>query len=283
MLVCDVPVQFPTGPAEGGGGATSQNRDYRAERRVPILRLMDMRRAPVPLLVLALATGCGQAASEVAVVEQAAGPVVSCNGPDAAFPVGLLAGAPTDLAAGDEADGALLAELQDEQTFGGGEDPLPVTDWFRVVSRDEFAAWVRSPDMQTVVASVEFSRGGGDWQYLRSAPAGCPLRLFEPGVEFAPVSSATVQGAAVELQAESGSCVGGDGPTLDRVQVTETDTSVAVVVRLRPEASAAGDDVCAGVGFGLPVQVELQQPLGDRLLLDGSEIPAVQIMTDRTS
>ena len=100
---------------------------------------MDVTRAAVPLLVLALVTGCGQAASEVAMVEQAAGPVVSCGGPDAAFPVGLLTGAPTNLTAGDEADRALLAELQDEQTFGAGIDPLPVTDWFRVVSRDDFA------------------------------------------------------------------------------------------------------------------------------------------------
>jgi hypothetical protein len=247
-----------------------------------MLRLMNMKRAAVPLLVLALATGCGQA-SEVAVVEQAAGPVVSCSGPGAAFPVGLLTGAPTDLIAGDKADRALLAELQDEQTFGAGEDPLPVTDWFRVVSRDDFAAWVRSPDKETVVASVEFGREGGDWQYVRSAPAGCPLRLFEPGVEFAPVSSATVQGAAVELQASSGSCVGGDGPTLDRVQVTETDTSVAVVVRLRPERASGGSEACAGVGIAVPVQVDLKQPLGDRVLLDGSEIPAVQIATTLTS
>jgi hypothetical protein len=207
------------------------------KRRTPILRHMNVKRAAVPLIALTL-TACGQSASNVAVIDQAAGPVVSCGGAEAAFPVGLLTGSPTDLAIGDDADRALLAELQDEQTFGAGEDPLPVTEWFRVVSRDDFAAWVRSPDKRTVVASVEFGREGGDWQYVRSAPAGCPLRLFEPGVEFAPVSSATVRGAAVELQASSGSCVGGDGPTLDRVQVTETDTSVAVVVRLRPEPTS---------------------------------------------
>ena len=250
---------------------------------MPTSRLMDMKRAAVPFLVLTLMTGCGQAASEVAVVEQVAGPVVSCSGPDAAFPVGLLNGAPADLTAGDEADRALLAELQDEQTFGAGEAPLPVTDWFRVVSRDDFAAWVRSPDKQTVDASVEFGRDGGDWQHLRSWPAGCSLRLFEPGVECAPVLSATVQGAFVELQASSDSCLGGDGPTLERVQITETDTSVTVVVRLRPEPASGESELCGGVGISVPASVQLQQPLGDRVLLDASEIPAVQIMTNLTS
>ncbi|HWH00711.1 MAG TPA: hypothetical protein VNV66_15660 [Pilimelia sp.] len=69
---------------------------------------------------------------------------------------------------GDDADRALLAELQDGQTFGAGEGRLPTTDWFRVVSRDDYAAWVRSADQRTVVASVEFELDGRDWQYLRS-------------------------------------------------------------------------------------------------------------------
>lgn len=185
------------------------------------------------------------------------------------------------MAMGDGADRALLAELEDEQTFGAGEGKLPVTGWFRVVSRDDFASWVRSEDRRKVLAAVDFERDGGSWQYLRSSPAGCPLRLVEPGVEFAPVGFATVGGDEVELQAEAGSC-GGRGPAVERVEVDETATSVTVVVRLRPEQRDR-DEPCAGVGVAIPAKVELEQPLGRRSLLDGSEVPAAPIRVQAAS
>lgn len=262
-----------------------------------MLRLMTMlSKSPLVLAALIGVVGCGSsskatsaaAGREVATVDEAAGPQVSCGGGEAAFPVGLLSGPATDLATGDQADRALLAELKDAQTFGAGEDPLPVTGWFRVVSRDDYASWVRSEDRRTVLASVDFAHEAGDWRYLSSFPAGCPLRLVESGVEFARVGSADVRGAAVELRADGGSC-GGAGPTLDRVEVAETAATVTVVVRLRPEPAreeSTGQSSpiqppleCAGVGVVVPVPVELKQPLGSRILLDGSEVPAVEINT----
>ena len=207
----------------------------------------------------------------------ASGPTVACNSPEAAFRVGLLSGRPTDLSAGDEADRALLRELQDDRDFGAGEGRLPVTDWFRVVSRDDYAAWVRSPDRQTAVASVEFGRQGGTWSYLRSAPAGCPLRLTEPGAEFAPVQEAKVTGSTLDLLAASGTC-GAGSRRVERVEVAETDTAVTVIVRLQPESRPEGV-FCAGTGVSVPARVDLKQALGARILLDGSEVPAVRVRT----
>lgn len=220
-------------------------------------------------------TACGPKASEVA---QVAGPQVSCGDADTAFPVGLLTGPQTDLATGDDADRALLAELEDTQTFGAGEGQLPVTDWFRVVSRSDFASWVRSEDRRAVLASVDFGQKAGVWSYLRSSPAGCALRRVESGATFASVGFATVRGADVELSAEAGSC-GGSGPTLDRVEVEETAQSVTVVVRLRPRPAPPEGQSCLGVGEVLPVPIKLERPLGSRTLLDGSQVPAAKITT----
>ena len=222
-----------------------------------------------------LGSGCG--APPVATVDRPPGPVVSCAGVAPSFPLGLLAGVPTDLAAGDPADRTLLAALQEGETFGGGGGPLPVTDWFRVAARDGSAAWVRSADRRTVVAAVEFVREGGAWRYRRSAPAGCALRLDEPGVEIPPVRSAAVSGSAVELYADSGSCTG-DRPALEGVQVDETDRAVTVVVRLRPAPLPPGTTACGGVGFTVPVRVALERPLGGRALVDGSSYPAVEVV-----
>lgn len=222
-----------------------------------------------------LVTGCGPQASEVA---QASGPQVSCGDAEAGFPVGLLSGPQTDLATGDDADRALLAELEDTQSFGAGEGQLPVTDWFRVVSRDDFASWVRSEDRRVVLAAVDFGRQAGAWTYLRSSPAGCSLRRVESGVTFASVGFATVRGADVELSVGDSSC-GAPGPTVDRVEVNETAESVTVVVRLRPRPSPPEGQSCFGVGEVFPVPIELERPLGSRTLLDGSEVPAAKIMT----
>jgi len=55
------------------------------------------------------------------------------------------------------------------------------------------------------------------------------------------------------------------------VDVLEATDQVTVTAWVR---NLLGDEMCAGVGLVHHVEVELQEPLGERLLLDGGTIPA---------
>jgi len=80
------------------------------------------------------------------------------------------------------------------------------------------------------------------------------------------------------LEVVGGACVGAAGSEIIteivRVDVTETDTTVEIVVWTR-ETPFVG--TCAGIGMLLPVAATLASPLGDRGLIDGGTVPPTLI------
>ena len=97
-----------------------------------------------------------------------------------------------------------------------------------------------------------------DIRMVEMAPGSAdePWRMF--------IQEAVVDGTRVDLVFS-----GGEAPCffVDHVEVTETDTEVIVDLL----AGGAGTDDCAGQATSIQgVTVELDAPLGDRPLLDGS-------------
>ena len=97
-----------------------------------------------------------------------------------------------------------------------------------------------------------------DIAMVETAPSSAeePWRMF--------IQEAVVDGTRVDLVFS-----GGEAPCffVDHVEVTESDTEVIVDLL----AGGAGSDDCAGQATSIQgVTVELDAPLGDRALLDGS-------------
>ncbi len=78
----------------------------------------------------------------------------------------------------------------------------------------------------------------------------------------------------LRLAVDGGACVTPDGHVpateIERIELRETAEAVTITAFVR---QLPFPGVCAGVGTEVPVEVELDAPLGGRLLLDGGLIP----------
>jgi len=111
----------------------------------------------------------------------------------------------------------------------------------------------------------------------RSKAAQTPQRL----VKATPVllsSKADPAATELALTVEGESC--GDDVNitrLDHAEVKETDSEVVVTAFTWIDNPLSPEELCSGVGLVLPVPVQLNAPLGDRALLDGSCTPPVLV------
>ncbi|MBI5157652.1 MAG: hypothetical protein HZA58_06495 [Acidimicrobiia bacterium] len=110
---------------------------------------------------------------------------------------------------------------------------------------------------------------------------GCSPLLVEGDLESArwhPHGPVDPAATILALEIEGGACAGPSGneiiTEIVRVDVTETDSTVEIIVWVR-ETPFVG--TCAGIGMLLPVDAVLATPLGDRTLWDGGILPPMLI------
>jgi len=78
---------------------------------------------------------------------------------------------------------------------------------------------------------------------------------------------------SIPVSVETGYCVGKSKPSISRVSVEETDSAVTITAYLHKPGYVDRGYVCAGVGYEPVRRAHLDQPLGDRRLLDGAFTP----------
>lgn len=208
-----------------------------------------------------------------AVDPQRAAMNVSCGGPG--FPVDLL-----------RAEGR--AELEDDPaaevlrrhlaTTGAEMDLLPRHGWREAVRTDELVVFIADapPGNEPPLVDVNLERDGEAWrvagfgQCWPKADVGPGLGLASyrvaPGVALAPDQT------EVEVLVTEQACnSGGDarGRIVEPAIIAAAD-SVTVVFAVRPRDG--GHDCQSNPET--PFLLTLDEPLGDRSLLDGSEVPA---------
>jgi hypothetical protein len=166
--------------------------------------------------------------------------------------------------------------LREHLAEGGLEsDMLPDTGWILVGAtpiRAEFVA----PDPAGGYAFVSVESSGGAWEV--GGWGGCrphavlPGRslaswLFDPAAALPDEDSTRFAALVTEL-----ACTGSTemGARLQPPTIVYGETDVIVIFSALPLGGDAHD--CAG-NPSTPVVVELSEPLGDRLLLDGSAFP----------
>jgi hypothetical protein len=231
-------------------------------------------------IVSVLAVGCGSDAlrSTPSIAEQpststAPEPAISrvtCGGP--AFDLARL-DQPGNAEQVDDPAAAALRGL----IFGSGPETewLPDAGWIEVVRTPDTAYFV-APGGGAPFSAVSAERRDGHWaiggwQQCRlepEVPAGAGLAEFR----VAPGEALTRETTEVDLLVTEMACNSGEdaqGRILPP-QVFAGADSLTVVVTVRPRGGA---QTCQG-NPETPFLLELPEPLGDRLLLDGSSVPA---------
>lgn len=236
-------------------------------------RLLSMRTIVLLGIVLTACSASGPTASG----DPAAIPVprrVSCGPVAPSFPVAVLDQDAEVHPGNDEPAAILLATLRETEGLSEGER-LPARGWIRAVQTDDIVLFV-APGEVTPWSMVKVERRDGVWGFDASGqcrlqpelPVGVGLAVFRlaaPG-EVEP-GATTVDLLVTETVCNSGDDARGRVRILDIVPADETVTVLLGVVP-RP-----GGHECPS-NPETPFILELPEPLGDRLLLDGSSVPA---------
>lgn len=104
------------------------------------------------------------------------------------------------------------------------------------------------------------------------------VRGGETASRWSPVDPIDPAASVLPILVEGGACVEGDEENPEiitevvAIEVTETDETVEIVAWTREKGFRLS---CAGVGAAIDAEALLEQPLGDRTLLDAGLIPAV--------
>lgn len=231
----------------------------------------------VPLLaLLAFAAACTTA---VPAAPPAAGvdPVraetrVTCGGPG--FPVSVLS---EPGAAEQNADPAAVALRRHLATGGPDVAWLPATGWREAVRTDDSVIYIaEAPELDgPPLVEVSIERVDGEWsvggwgQCWPTADVGPDLGQAEfrvaPGVELT-AETTELDVLVTERACNSGTDAAG---RIVAPAIIPTDEAVTVVFAVVPRPGA---HTCPS-NPETPFRLELPEPLGDRILFDGSSMP----------
>lgn len=132
-----------------------------------------------------------------------------------------------------------------------------------------------TPDAEPSHWSAEFERRDGQWTWVRYGQ--CDIQPVFEGLEtarweLAPGQQLTPDSRTFEVLVTEQGCSSGQGPEGRIVPAAAIylETSITVIFAVRP---LPGAQTCQGAPPA-SVTLELDEPLGDRQLLDGSVIPA---------
>lgn len=223
------------------------------------------------VLVLVLTAGCAAETPRPSSSDAPEPPLpdrVTCGNVAApSFPLAMLSQA-GGVDPGEDAPAAVLHALIRES------EGLPDTGWIRAAQTEDTVLFVARGGGVPWSMAV-FSQVDGIWNADRSGqchlqpevPDGVDLAVFRlaPGVELTPELT-EVELRVSELACNSGRDARGRIQVLDLVPGGDTVTVILATVP-RP-----GAHDCPG-NPETPFTLQLPEPLGDRLLLDGSEVP----------
>jgi|GEM_PF-2190368 len=181
---------------------------------------------------------------------------------------------------GDEARAALglvgetIATPQPVSSDGsGGSASAPGYEWSLAFESDTEMV-LFGQDALGGLIDASFQRRDGAWQPM--SWGGCNVVIGAPGYGPAelftdPSQSPQPSTTLLSLLIIERSCANGAGPEGRNVipAVTETDSTIEIVVLVEPVSGAA---TCQG-NPPHPIQVALKAPLGNRALLDGHQYP----------
>lgn len=231
---------------------------------------------PTSLLLGLLLTACAsqplpeQPPDDVESAFRRAFPLVTCGGPPGFDPE--LLERPGDAERG---DGPIAATLRSALVEAEG-DVLPDAGWIEVARSDEMVKFIASGGRGPGLAIVTIQQNDGQWlpdgsgrcDVLPDVREGLDLAKFRvaPGEELSR-ETREVDVLVLEMRCNSGE------DAADRIvepTVVAGDDAVIVVFATVPRGGA--HDCQANPET--PSVLVLPEPLGDRVLLDGSEIPA---------
>lgn len=230
-----------------------------------------MRATSALLLVTVLGVlGCGTADS-VSTAAASDDVRVSCGGGGDSFPAAALDG-PTGA---DRADTAEAEALRQVMADPRGIAQLPADGWRLLDRQDSTAVFGASEGDGLTIVTLQ--REDDRWAYQRSSHA-CQRLLVAPPEGLAsavwwpdPATPYDAQSRVLHVLATDPSCASGT-PTGDRLQppiVRATEQEVVIAFDAEP---ATGSQSCPGHP-PTAYEVVLEEPLGDRQLLDGGVWP----------
>jgi hypothetical protein len=198
-------------------------------------------------------------------------PALTCGGEEW-FPAEALLGAGSAEQAADPAAAALRAFLAGPD---GTSYPFPPTGWHRVYETPTAAVFVAPGDAATpwVMVAVELTPDGirvdryGQCQARLALPDGIGPADFwvDPAVVLGPEAT-TVAGFIRER-----SCASGRSPEGRVLEPLVVYGEAAIVVAYAVQQRPGGQDCPSNPPFA--VTLELAEPIGERLLLDGGTFP----------
>ena len=187
------------------------------------------------------------------------------------FPVELLEGS-GNAEAGDEAFAVALRELF--ETPSGSE--LPTTDW-RVVAEEPAAVYLLAPwPSEYAFAFATIRLVGNEWKAITWGGCRPQADVGELSLaEFflAPGQSLEADQSDFDVIVVELACTGfhtAEGRVTEPA-ITVSEDAITVVFAVVP---LEGDDLECPGHPGTPYVLQLPEPLGDRVLLDGSTVPA---------
>lgn len=199
---------------------------------------------------------------------------VSCGQVAPSFPLAVL-DQDGDVHPGNDAPAAiLLATLRETQGLPEGER-LPSTGWIRAVQTEDIVLFV-APGGAAPWSMVKVQLRDGIWGFDASGqcrlqpelPAGVGSAVFR----LAPPADLGPDATRVDLLVTETACNSGDDAR-GRVRVLDIIPAAETVTVLLGVAPRPGDHECPS-NPETPFTLELPEPLGDRILLDGSSVPA---------
>lgn len=196
-------------------------------------------------------------------------PRVTCGGPPG-FDPALLDG-PGGVERGEDPTAAALRAAVE----GGDSDILPETGWIEVTRTDEIVRYLAHGGDGPGLAIVTIRQRDGQW--LPDASGRCDLRpevrdgLNLAQFRVAPHEQLTEDTTELDVLVLEMACTSGEDAQGRIVEPTIVDGSDAltVVFATVPQDGAADCEITPETPFVL----QLPEPLGDRTLLDGAEIP----------
>ena len=246
-----------------------------------------MRRAAafaVALLALALAGCTSTALPPETTPTPTVGPLVAYSarelGPMQCGVTRILPEALTDPRPGTDVDPEIIAGIE-----ATGWLPRPIADWTvasesskRLVLWREMAEEESEGLIQYDYEMASFILDAGAWSMENTG--ACTLLIDLGGLgdgtlSFDPEMLPSAEDTTLHLQILENTCASGNNAEgrVEILEVREFLDAVELVVALRPLNGAA---TCP-THPPTPFVVELEHPLGDRILIDGAQVPALEI------
>lgn len=215
------------------------------------------------------APASASASLDPALVER---PTLTC-GEDRTFPPEALGGLGAAELGIDSAAGALREFL--EFSRSGGDTFFPPSGWHRVIDSPDAVAFVAPVPRDPGWVQIAFAPAGGEWQ--PELWGACNLTIaLPPGIGIAPwwidpasppdAGNTSIQAFVLERECASGRSA--EGRILTPVVVYGSD---AIVITTAVER-IPGDNDCQG-NPPTAYRIELVEPIGARVLLDGGSVP----------